>query len=148
MASALNLRGQRPKMTPSKAKKKPPKWDPLTERVRLVANEVWERSTQLLNVLAPERPADAEELDPLQQWQLLESAAMVLPPVYWDRPDALEDLIRLRTRFVPEPYRSLMGTDQLKAVKRLRERQAKDLPDPAISPANPEFEEKVRRLTR
>lgn len=113
--------------------------DLYTEGKRL-ADVMWEDAVKLANVLAPEIPVDSEPLPELDQLILLESVAAELPVQFWNQPDAVEALFKLKQRIrgVTLPY--------LKDVAAMQRRMARNLPDPRVSPANPEFAEHSQRL--
>lgn len=112
----------------------------LYDEAKRLADVMWEDARKLADALAPEIPTDAEELPALDQLILLETVATELSPHYWDNPDAVEALYRLKreVRGVDLPY--------LKDIAKQQRQMKRNLPDPAISPANPEFERQAARL--
>lgn len=116
-------------------------YDPIMERARMVANELWERAVNISEVLAPDEPTDQEELPSREQWMLLETVAVNLSPNAWDDPDAVMDLYQLRRAFDPA-----RDHEPLKQMSMAQRRLRKMLPDPKVSPANPEFATHQRRL--
>jgi hypothetical protein len=117
-----------------------PAYDPLQQRAKHIADVLFERAKALVEVLAPEIPADAEEIPEYVQWQILEGAALSFSPAYWDNPEALEDLYRLRKQFT--------GYDDqlLKTLAKKAKKLKAWAPDPSITPVNPEFEKRMKRL--
>lgn len=116
-------------------------YDPLRENAKLIADTMWERAMEIAKIFAPDIPTDAEELPEEMQWLILEVTAMNLSPESWDDPAAIQDLHRLRKQFAP----SVPG-DDLPVLARYKQRERELRPDPSISPQNPAFEEKARRL--
>lgn len=139
MATYSAMRGATPRKTRGRGPSKPG-LDPLYDRSKFVADVLWERAVELARVMAPEVPADSEALPEYDQWQILEAAAAAFSPGYWDDPEALEDLYRYRKQY--------LGTEdeQLKALAGVAKERAKALPDPSITPQNPEFERIAKRL--
>lgn len=114
--------------------------EPLRDRAKFLADVLYERAKNLAETLAPEVPADAEPLDPYDQWNILEAAAAAFSPAYWDEPEALDDLYKLRKQF--------MGVDdeQLKALAKEAKQRKRFTPDLSITPASPEFAKQARRM--
>jgi hypothetical protein len=137
MASAVNVGG--PKLEHRRAK--PPSYDPMKTQAKLLADRMWEDAKKIANVLAPDSPTDQQELDPKDQWMVLELVASSVSPLYWDKPEAIRDLYRLRKMFVPNA-----NSDYLKIVAQKVAKQTKSLPDPNITPESPEFDKARRRL--
>jgi len=139
MISAGNYGGTyRTRSNPSRRGPRPIS-DPLASRVALLSYRMWESAERLARELAPERPADTEEMNEHDIWALLEGVAMELSPTAWDDPDAINDLYELRKKF--------MGyeDDELKETAKQVKRRKALLPDPSITPENPEFEKMLRR---
>ncbi|MBA2708301.1 MAG: hypothetical protein H0U59_10920 [Gemmatimonadaceae bacterium] len=126
--------------SPTRTRGKGPSYDPLYEDAKALADQLWEEAQDLAEVLAPNAPADAEELDPVDQWQILESAAAAFSPGYWDDPDAIEDLFELRKRFQGRE------SSELKTLAKVAREKQRAMPDPSISPASPEFEKMRKRV--
>lgn len=126
-----------------KRRQRPPAYDPLKDRAKEVADILWERAMAIAKVLAPDVPNDVEEIDPFDQWLLLETVASKLSPAYWDSPAAITDLYKLRQQFAPH-----LAQDWLPAAAKFRKQEQAGLPDPAITPENPEFAKNQRRLAR
>ena len=117
-----------------------PRYDPLYARAKDMADHLWEKAVYLASTLAPDVPADAEQIPEWDQWQILEATAGVFSETYWDDPDALEDLHRFRQQF-------LKRDDEYLKVLAKRAKAAKAaLPDVSISPANPQFEKMARKV--
>ena len=137
MAEYSAIRGMPARRGPRASK---PSSDPLYDRAKMIADILFERAKTVASVLAPEVPADTEELDDYDAWNILEATAAEFSPGYWDDPDALDDLYQLRKRF--------MGRDdpQLKALVKVAKTKRKYMPDPSITPANPDFERMARRI--
>lgn len=114
---------------------------PLEERAKMLADHLWERAKIVGQALYPERPGATEALSAVEQWEILEEVAMQLSPMYWDRPDAIRELYRLRKEFSP-------GTafESLLAYARARETVERVTPDPSLTPESPEFKKMARRL--
>lgn len=137
MAEYSAIRGMPARRGPRASK---PSSDPLYDRAKHVADILFERAMNLAKVFAPEVPADTEQLDEYDQWNILEATAAAFSPGYWDDPDALDDLYRLRKQF--------MGVEdpQLKALSKVAKVKRRYMPDPSITPENPEFERMKRRM--
>lgn len=120
-----------------------PDYDPLKERAKSLSDTLWERARNIAKVLAPDVPADAEQLDPKMQWMVLESIAVNLSPEAWDDPEAINDLYKLRKQFAPQ-----LAFDWLPAAAAYRKKVRSTLPRPEITPANPEYAAMMRRLKR
>lgn len=120
-----------------------PSYDPLKERAKLVADQLWERAVAVAKVLAPDVPADQEPLPEWDQWMVLERVAMQLSPAAWNDANAIEDLFKLRKLFAPQ-----MAEEWMPIAAKYRRKEQAGLPDPAVSPASPEFEKNMRRLSR
>ena len=123
-----------------KTRAKAPAYDPLYEDAKALADVLWEEANDLAEILAPSVPADAEELDPIDQWHILERAAVDFSPGYWDDPEALKDLYELRKRFTGQ------DSEQLKIMAKLAREKQRMTPDPRVSPASPEFEKMRKRV--
>lgn len=106
----------------------------------MLADIMWERAVKLAETIAPEVPTDAEPLDEYEQYLILERTSLLLSPGYWEDPDALDDLYRLRKKYQE------FDDENLKQRARQARSMKESLPDPAISPANPEFEKRMRKL--
>lgn len=122
-----------------------PSYDPIASAAKDLANEVWEESMRIADVLAPSNPSDQEPMSELDTWMVLEEVALRTSPFSgsWDVfPQALHDLYALRKKF--------LGMDQprLKDRAKFAETQKRNLPDASISPANPEFAKRMARLRR
>lgn len=117
-----------------------PAYQPMYEMAKGVADGLWERAQKLAEILAPEHPVDTEPLPEEDQFDILMGAAAVFSPGFWDDPEALEDLHRLKLKF--------MGRDdqQLLEFAKVARAQREALPDPDITPANPKWEEEMERL--
>lgn len=139
MISAVNY--SRPGKRGQRRGRKPVSTD-LYDLSKMVADRMWEDAQKLAEALAPERPADAEELDEFDQFQILMTAAVNFSPGYWDDPDALEDLYRLKKRFTGRDDRELLEFAKLARAQR------KSLPDPNITPQNPEWQDQLKRMKR
>lgn len=120
-----------------------PSYDPLARRAQLLENVVWERARKLADIIAPVEPVDEEPLSEHESWMLLERAAASVSPATWDDPNALSDLYRLRKMFMPD-----LASESLKIRARQVAKEKSMLPDPAITPENPEFEKRIARLKR
>ena len=112
----------------------------LYAEAKRLADLMWEEANRLADIMAPEVPVNAEVLQPLDQLILLETVAAELPPHYWNNPDAVEALFKLKRelRGVTLPY--------LRDIAAQQRRMRRNLPDPRISPANPRFQEVAQRL--
>jgi len=137
MAEYSAIRGVPAKRGPRGSK---PQSDPMYDRAKMIADQLFEKAKAIASVLAPEVPADTEELDDYDAWNILEATATEFSPGFWDDPDALDDLYRLRKQF--------MGVDdmQIKALAKVAKVKKRYMPDPSITPANPEFERMQRRI--
>lgn len=122
---------------------KQPDYDPLSRRAKLLADLLWERGKKLAAVIAPDEPTDQEPLSDHESWMVLETVATTLNPMVWDEPDALEDLYRLRRMFMPD-----LASEKLKIRSRQLRKEQAMLPDPAITPENPEFQKRLDRIKR
>lgn len=120
-----------------------PGYDPLSRRAKLLADMFWERAMKLAEALAPDEPTDQEPLTDHETWMLLEGVGTSLSPMLWDDPDALDDLYRLRKMFMPQ-----LANEGLKIRSRMLRKEQNMLPDPAITPENPEFQKRIERLKR
>ena len=127
----LNKRGR----GPSK-----PQYSPLHETAKMVADVLYERAKAVVEALAPDQPHDAVPLDPYDEWNILEATAASFSAGYWDDPDALEDLYRLRKQFA--------GYDdmELRALAKVAKEKQKYTPDISITPQSPEYESEMRRM--
>ena len=139
MISAVNY--SRPGKRGQKRGRKPVSTD-LYDLSKMVADRMFEDAQKLAEALAPERPADAEELDEFDQFQILMTAATFFSPGYWDEPDALEDLYRLKKQFLGREDPELL------AFARVARAQKNSLPDPTITPENPDWEDQLKRMKR
>lgn len=117
-------------------------YDPLKERAKLISDVLWERAKNIAKVLAPDVPADQQELDPKDQWMLLERVAINLSPEAWDDPNAIRDLYQLRKQFAPQ-----LAFPWLLDAASYRQKEKSLVPRADISPASPEFEKLKRRLS-
>lgn len=117
-------RGQRPQSTP------------LYEDAKRMADLMWEDAQRLAEAFAPEVPSDAEPLDEEMQFNILMTAAVEFSPGYWDDPDALEDLFRLKKKF--------MGVEdaELREFAKVAKVQRTNMPDPRMTPAHPDWEKR------
>lgn len=118
-------------------------YDPINQTEERLAHIVWERARAISQILAPDEPVGEEPLTEHESWLILETVAASLSPAYWEDPNALTDLYQLRKMFVPEAADPGLR-DRAEYVRKTKEM----LPDPAITPENPEFERRLRRLTR
>ncbi|GIW17448.1 MAG: hypothetical protein KatS3mg064_0605 [Tepidiforma sp.] len=116
-------------------------YDPLRQRAKLASDLLWERARRLADIIAPAEPMDEEPLTDRESWMILEAAALTFSPWTWEDPEALEDLYRLRKQFAPGAAK-----ESLRERAKLLRRDQAMLPDPAITPQNPEFERRMRRL--
>ncbi len=86
------------------------------------------------------KPLDGEELTDSELLVLLEGVAMILPITFWDQPQALEDLARLRLAATGREQSQLMSlAKRQNALK-------KSVPDPSIAPGGVEWEAQEKRL--
>ena len=138
MISALNTR---PAKRQARRGSKPRTSD-LHSLAKQAADRMWEDAQKLAEAFAPEVPADAEELDEFDQFQVLMTASVNFSPGYWDDPDALEDLYRLKKQFTGRDDQELL---ELAKVARA---QRKNMPDPNITPENPEWQDQLNRMKR
>lgn len=125
-----------------KTRAKRPSYDPIETRAKWLADALWESAMKIANVLAPQNPVGQQELPPFDQWVLLETVAMNLSPGYWDEPSAIEDLYKLRTQFLPPKEK----WEWLQVLARERVKESKGLPDPSITPQNPEFRKRLGKV--
>lgn len=114
--------------------------NPLYEQAKQLGDALYEDAKKLADILAPDHPVDTEELDPFDQYQILEHAAVLFSPGYWDDPDALEDLFRLRKRFTGRE------TQELKEFAKVARARRKRMPDIDVTPENPEFQKMMRKV--
>lgn len=96
----------------------------------------------IAEALSPAAPDDMEEMDDQNLWGFLEMLAAELSPAYWDDPDAIDELYRLRGMFVPNAPR-----DDLPPIAKAVRAARRSTPDLSVSPANPEYERMVQRVT-
>lgn len=115
-------------------------FDPLYDRAKAVADEIWERANRLADILAPERPTDTEALGEYDQYQILLAASVSFSPGYWDDPNALEDLYRLKKQFAG------IDDQELKTFAKLAKEKKAMLPPPEMTPRNPKWKETVEAL--
>lgn len=134
---AVDLRGPSKGRKPPGRKREAVSYDPLQQGAKMLADHLFEGASKLADILAPDRPADTEELPPQMQWAILERAALIVGPHMWEDPDAIEDLLRLRKEFIPALAER---TAYLKSIARLRRVEKQGLPDLNITPASPEWE--------
>jgi len=117
-----------------------PEAAPLYDFSKSVADVLWERAQKLAEVLAPEQPVDTEPLPERDQFDILMGAAAVFSPGFWDDPEALEDLYRLKLQFMGREDPALL--EFAKVAKAQRD----NMPDPDMTPANPKWEAETERL--
>lgn len=118
-------------------------YDPIKERAKIVADRLWEKAVELANILAPDVPADHEQLPDEYQWMILERVAQSLSPQSWDDPDAILDLYRLRRKFAP-----MVAYEWLKDIAAEKRKLKRAMPRADITPENPEYDAIMRRLSR
>lgn len=111
--------------------------NPIYNRAKILADIIYERAKNLAEALAPEHPADTEEIPEIDQFLILQRAAVYLTPEWWDNPDALEDLYKLRKKFLDLDDKWLHE----KAKELRKEREA--LPSPRITPQSAEWDERA-----
>lgn len=133
-ATATRGRNRRPKR---------PAFDPLREQAKLVADELWERAKKIAKVLAPEVPTDMEPMEDSDMWLFLETFALRMAPEFWEDPEMINDLYRLRGQFAPRVPR-----EHLKEIERAVRVSQRALPDVEISPASPEYDDMMNRMKR
>ena len=138
---AVDLRSPRDKKQPAKRKRDPQAYDPLHEGATIVGAHMYEGALQLSRILAPDHPADAEELPDDVQWEILELTAFEVTPHTWEDPNAIEDLIRLRKKFAP---RSAASSEYLKPVAKLRRTEKRNLPDLNVTMASPDWDQRSK----
>jgi hypothetical protein len=122
---------------------KRPEYSPIRERVKELEAIAMERSNKIMSAMFPDGPEDAEPLDDKLMWTLLEGVAVRLSPMYWDEPDALSDLARLRSKFAPA-----LPSDYLKPLAEAARKAKRQMPDLSVTQVSPEYEKEVARLTR
>lgn len=127
---------------PGNRRGRAPKYDPLMTRAKLVADELWERAMRVAEIMAPEEPSDAEPLDDLTTFQILQTLATNMSPEFWDS-GAVEDYHRLLGMFAPEVPR-----EHLPEIARMRRQMERGLPDPSITPQNPEYKKMLGRMSK
>ncbi len=103
---------------------------------------MWSDSEALVDVIAPDQPVDADPLTDSEMLVLLEQVAAKLPVTFWDDPDALDDLARLRMAAFGEEQ------PQLKSLAKRQRALSKAIPDPSIAPGSPEWDAQEKRLKR
>lgn len=113
--------------------------NPLYEQAKHVGDVLFERAKALVDIIAPERPVDAEPLDEYEQWEILERVAQTLSPGAWDDPDALDTLFRLRRRFAGSE------DEWLKTLAKEARERKRMMPDISITPENPDYEKKRKQ---
>lgn len=118
-------------------------YDPLKERARWLANTLYERAKKIAEVMAPDVPSDMEEIPEDMQWRVLELVSTQLSPEFWDDPDAILDLYKLRKRFAPT-----LADERLPLIADFKRKERAMLPDPDITPESPEFEKQMARMKR
>lgn len=119
-----------------------PRYNPIRERAKVVADELFERAMKVAQWSSPDAPDDQEALPDDQLWGFLELVAVELSPAYWDDPDALDELYRLRGEFAPDAPR-----DDLPPLAKAARVAQRNRPDVSITPANPDYERMVQRVT-
>ena len=115
-----------------------PKESSLYDDAKSLSDMAWEDAARLALALAPEVPSDTEELDEFTQFNILMIAAAEFSPGYWDDPDALTDLWRLKKKYLGR------DDEELKQLAKVAKVQRSGLPDPMMTPAHPDWE-KVNR---
>jgi hypothetical protein len=120
-----------------------PQYDPIQKMAKQLSDIMWTRAKDLAQVLAPEHPHDQEPLSDFESWMLLERVAMAVSPNVWDDPNALSDLYKLRGQFLPSAPR-----DHLKLLAKQAKQEEDALPDAMITPADPEFDKRQKRIAR
>ena len=123
---------------PTKRRANKPKENTLYDDSKTLADMMWEDAVRLAEALAPEVPTDAEELDEFSQFNILMMAAAEFSPGYWDDPDALEDLFRLKKQFMN------VEDVELRELAKVAKVQRKGIPDPMMTPQHPDWEKVVR----
>lgn len=122
---------------------KAPKYDPIYDGAKALADQIYADAKALADELAPETPTDSEAIDERTQYAILERVAIRLSPEFWDDPDAIEDLFRLRGKFAPQAQR-----DYLKTIASAVRKSRNALPDVGITPADPRYEPMLERMKR
>ena len=128
---------------PSNRRGKKPEYDPLERIAKMVADQAWEKANRIVERLAPEQPADTDQLDEQTQWLILQEVAINMSPEFWDDPEAIEDFARLTQKFAPG-----VPVDHLKPIAQAKRASNRALPDLSITPENPEYERMERRMRR
>lgn len=118
-----------------------PEPNPLYEQAKQLADALYEDAKKLADILAPEHPVDTEPLDAFDQYMILERTAALFSPGYWDDPEALDDLFRLRKQFTGRE------SEELKAFARVARERRNRMPDLDVTPESPEFEKMVRKVS-
>lgn len=108
-----------------------------------MADELWERAKKIAKVLAPEVPTDMEPMEDSDMWLFLETFALRMAPEFWEDPEMINDLYRLRGQFAPRVPR-----EHLKEIERAVRVSQRALPDVEISPASPEYDDMMNRMKR
>lgn len=115
-----------------------PPVNPIADLAKTVADELWERATVIADIWQAGTPVDQKPLDDMTIWLVLEGTANQLSPDHWtDHPDAIAELHRLQQKFMPG-----IKNDHLKELARIYRQRNRKLPDPSITPVNPEFEKR------
>lgn len=120
-----------------------PNYDPLYDGAKALADELYAGACAIRDVIAPARPTDAVEVDEKNVYAILERVAIRLSPEFWDDPDAIDDLFRLRGQFAPAAPR-----DYLKTISTAVRKSRAALPDVGITPADPRYEPMLERMKR
>lgn len=118
-----------------------PEYDPLYEEAKAIADQMWEDAKAIADIIAPEYPVDAEPLDEYDQWVILEGVFARLSPASWGDAEAVKALYHLRKKFT--------GRDDqpLATLAKRMEQEAKGVPNLEITPANPEYDREMARIT-
>lgn len=128
MAESRLARGERPEFPGAE------------EEATWLADTIWNESEELGKLMGAGKPLDGEELTDSELLLLLDDIAEVLPEEFWDQPQALEDLARLR----------LIATgreqSQILTLAKRQNELKKSVPDPSIAPGGLEWEAQAKRL--
>lgn len=120
----------------------PQAYNPIGDMAKTISDELWERAMSVADIYTQGSMIDKKPLDEHTMWLILEKVALNLSPEYWnDHPEAIADLYKLRTKFMPDGNHA-----PLKILAETYRNVNKNLPNPAITPANPMWPKIVERL--
>lgn len=125
--------------------RKPSKPQPtaMESTAKKVADILWSKAMKIVDQLAPEHPADSAQMEEFDQFAVFEIVLPQMSPEFWNDPDAVMAYHRLLGKYAPTRPR-----DWLLPIAKAQRVNQRSLPDPTLTPEDPEYEKMVRRITR